>query len=163
MHNVFHNNTRCIALYVITFTKIICHTTTSISSPHTSCSPLFLTFLSFRMDKRWRGWITFCPSKTNINATIDLIQMSIVRVLQSILGSMFGRLSDTPPNSLYDSNANLKVKTSKEERMGICFLIRNTSGVKGRVGAPGWGLGWVTSGSIIRMDLYKPNNKLVNA
>jgi hypothetical protein len=36
-------------------------------------------------------------------------------------------------------------------------------GVEGHAGAPGWGLGRVTSGSIIHMDLHKPNNKLVSA
>jgi hypothetical protein len=27
---------------------------------------------------------------------------------------------DTPPNSLKDLEANLKVKTSKEEKVGVC-------------------------------------------
>jgi hypothetical protein len=35
-------------------------------------------------------------------------------------------------------------------------------GVEGCVGAPGWGLGRVTSKLIIHMDLHKQNNKLVN-
>jgi hypothetical protein len=39
----------------------------------------------------------------------------------------------------------------------------NTSGVEGHVGAPRWGLGQVTSKSIIHTDLHKPNNKLVCA
>jgi hypothetical protein len=30
-------------------------------------------------------------------------------------------------------------------------------GVEGRVGAPGWGLGWMTSRSITHMGLHKPN------
>jgi len=39
----------------------------------------------------------------------------------------------------------------------------STSGVEGHVGALGWGLGRMTSGSIIHRDLHKRNNKLVNA
>jgi hypothetical protein len=36
-------------------------------------------------------------------------------------------------------------------------------GVEGHVGAPGWGLGRLTSNSIIHTDLHKPNNELVSA
>jgi len=36
-------------------------------------------------------------------------------------------------------------------------------GVEGHVGVSGWGLGRVTSGLIIHMNLHKLNNKLVNA
>jgi hypothetical protein len=49
-----------------------------------------------------------------------------------------------------------------EEGVGVCSLAHNTSGVKGCVGASGWGLRQVTSGSIIHMDLHKSNNKLVS-
>ncbi len=42
-------------------------------------------------------------------------------------------------------------------------LICNTSGVKGRVGAPGWGLSGVTSTSIIHTDVHSLNNKLDSA
>jgi hypothetical protein len=42
-------------------------------------------------------------------------------------------------------------------------MARNTLRVEGRVGAPGWGLGRMTSKLIIHMDLHKPNNKLVSA
>jgi hypothetical protein len=38
---------------------------------------------------------------------------------------------DTPPNSLKDSNASLKVKTLKEEKVRVRSLIRNTLGVRG--------------------------------
>jgi hypothetical protein len=69
---------------------------------------------------------------------------------------------DALPNSLIDSNANPKVKTL-EEGVGARFLTCSISRVEGRVGALGWGLGQVTSGSIIHKDLHKPNNKLVNA
>ncbi len=54
------------------------------------------------------------------------------------------------------------MQTSKEKRMGICSLVHSTSGVEGHVKASGWGLGQVTSESIIHMDMYKPNNTLVN-
>jgi hypothetical protein len=57
----------------------------------------------------------------------------------------------------------LKMKTTKEEGVGVCSLVHNILRVKGRVGVPGWGLGRVTSGSIIQANLYKPNNKLVSA
>jgi hypothetical protein len=39
----------------------------------------------------------------------------------------------------------------------------NTEGLEGSVGALGWELERLTSGSIIHRDLHKPNNKLVNA
>jgi hypothetical protein len=54
------------------------------------------------------------------------------------------------------------VKITEEEEVEACSLNCSISRVKGRVGAPGWGLRLVTSGSIIHMDLHKPNNKLVN-
>jgi hypothetical protein len=47
--------------------------------------------------------------------------------------------------------------------VGAHSLIRSTLGVEGRVGTMGWGLGRLTSRSIIHMDLRKPNNKLVSA
>jgi len=51
----------------------------------------------------------------------------------------------------------------KEKGVEICSLVCNTLGVEGLVGDPGWGLRQVTSGSIIHIDLHKPNNRLVNA
>jgi hypothetical protein len=62
-----------------------------------------------------------------------------------------------------DSIANLKVKIVKGKKVGACFLVLNTLGVEGRVGALGWGPGRLTSKSIIHTDLHKPNNKLVSA
>jgi len=56
-----------------------------------------------------------------------------------------------------------KVKTAEGQRIEAHSLTHSTSGVDGCVGALGWGLGRVTSGSIIHMDLHKPNNKLVSA
>jgi hypothetical protein len=65
------------------------------------------------------------------------------------------------PHSLKDSNVNPKVKTTKEG-IGVCSLVRSTLGIGGRVGASRLRLGWVTSGSIIHIDLHNPNNKLVS-
>jgi hypothetical protein len=42
-------------------------------------------------------------------------------------------------------------------------LARSTSRVEGRVGAPRWGIGRLTSNSLTHTDLHKPNNKLVSA
>jgi hypothetical protein len=65
-------------------------------------------------------------------------------------------------NSLTDSTLIPKVKTIKEEKVGVCFLIYNILGVEGDARVPKWGLGQVTSKSIIHTNLQKPNNKLVN-
>jgi hypothetical protein len=45
---------------------------------------------------------------------------------------------DAPPNSLMDSIASPKVKTSEAEEVGVRFLAHSTSGVEGHAGAPGW-------------------------
>jgi hypothetical protein len=58
---------------------------------------------------------------------------------------------------------NPKVKTIKGQGIKAHSLAHNISGVDGRAGALGWELRQVTSGSIIHMDLHKPNNKLVSA
>jgi hypothetical protein len=71
-------------------------------------------------------------------------------------------LSNTSPHSLKDSNANLKVKTTKEERFGAHSLVCSISKIERHAGALGWGLRGVTSGSILHTDLHKPNNKLVS-
>jgi len=47
--------------------------------------------------------------------------------------------------------------------MRIHSLTHNTPRVERHVGAPGWGLGQLISGSIICAGLHKPNNKLINA
>jgi hypothetical protein len=62
-----------------------------------------------------------------------------------------------------DSTVSPKVKTMEEKKVGTRSLAYNTSGVERCVGVLGWGLGQVTIGSIIHIDLHKPNNKLVNA
>jgi hypothetical protein len=69
---------------------------------------------------------------------------------------------DAPPHSLKNSNASLKVNTSKEEGIIIHSLVHNTSGVEGFAKVPGWGLRQMTSESIIHKNLYKPNNKLIS-
>jgi hypothetical protein len=71
--------------------------------------------------------------------------------------------NDTPPDSMMDSIANPKVKTTKGEGVGTRSLAHNTLRVKGCARVPGWGLGIMTSKSITHMDPHKPNNKLVNA
>ncbi len=48
------------------------------------------------------------------------------------------REGDTPPSSLMDSTMNPKVKTTKGEGVGACFLVHNTLGVKRCAGASGW-------------------------
>jgi hypothetical protein len=63
---------------------------------------------------------------------------------------------------LKDSNASFKVKTTKEEIIGVHFLTQSTSEVEGRAGALGWGLGKMTSRSIIHIDLHELNNKFVS-
>jgi hypothetical protein len=68
---------------------------------------------------------------------------------------------DTPPHSLKDSNANPKMKTTKEEEVGVCSLVRSTLGLEGCARTLGWGLGRMTSRSIIHIDLHKPN-KLIS-
>jgi hypothetical protein len=70
---------------------------------------------------------------------------------------------DAPPNFLIDSIASRKVKTTKWKIVGVRSLACSILGVEGHIGALRWGLGRVTSGSIIHTDLHKPNNKLVNA
>ncbi len=47
---------------------------------------------------------------------------------------------DASPHSLKNSNASLKMKTTKEG-IGVHSLICNTSRVEGHVGALEWGLG----------------------
>jgi hypothetical protein len=61
-----------------------------------------------------------------------------------------------------DSVTSPKMKTTKGEGVGVCFLARNTLGVKGHVRNLGWGLGRLANKSITHMDLHKPNNKLVS-
>jgi hypothetical protein len=70
---------------------------------------------------------------------------------------------DAPPSTLMDSIVNPEVKPAKGKGVEACSLVRNTSGVEGCARVLGWGLGRLTSKSIIHMDLHKPNNKLVSA
>jgi hypothetical protein len=70
---------------------------------------------------------------------------------------------DTLPNSSMDSSVNPKGENNERIRSGAHSSAHNTLGEKGCAKALGWGLGRVISKSITRMDLHKPNNKLVNA
>jgi hypothetical protein len=64
-----------------------------------------------------------------------------------------------PPHSFKNSNASPKVKiTKKKERVGVRSLARSTAREEGHDGAPKWGLGGMTSSSIIHTNMYKPNN-----
>jgi hypothetical protein len=56
-----------------------------------------------------------------------------------------------------------KVKTTKGQGVGVRSLARSALGIEGRVGHLGWGLGRMTSESIIHTNLHKPNNELVSA
>jgi len=53
------------------------------------------------------------------------------------------------------------MKTTKEKGIGAHSLAYNIFGWEECVVAPKWGLGKMISGSIIHIDLHKPNNKLV--
>jgi hypothetical protein len=89
---------------------------------------------------------------------LNLFAISTITFLESGILAM----ADAPPHSLKNSNVNLKVKT-KKKGVGVCSLTCNISGVERCVGALGWGLRQVTSGSIIHTNLHIPNNKLVSA
>jgi hypothetical protein len=66
------------------------------------------------------------------------------------------------PKLLDRFHCESKGETTKRKRDEVCSLAHSTSGVKGRVGALGWGLWQVTKRLIIHTNLHKPNNKLVN-
>jgi hypothetical protein len=70
---------------------------------------------------------------------------------------------DAPPSSLIDSTVSPNMKIMEGEGVGACSLAHSTSGVKGHVRVMGWGLGRLTSNSIIHMDLHKPKNEFVSA
>jgi hypothetical protein len=63
---------------------------------------------------------------------------------------------------LKDSNVSLKMNIA-EEGIGVHSLAHITLGKARSVEALRWGLRQVTNGSILDMDLHKPNNKLVSA
>jgi len=67
------------------------------------------------------------------------------------------------PTFLERFKCESKNENGERIRSWVCFLTCNTLRVEGHDGAPRWGLGKVTSKSIIHMNLHKPNNKLVNA
>jgi hypothetical protein len=71
---------------------------------------------------------------------------------------LFPNHVDTPPNSLKDSNVNLKMKII--ERVKV--RSQHFGGKKGMLELQDARLGQVTNESITHIDLHKPNNKLVN-
>jgi hypothetical protein len=70
--------------------------------------------------------------------------------------------NDAPQNSLIDTTTSPKVKTMKEG-IGVHSLICSTYIVERHIRTSGWGLGQMTSESIIHMNLHKLNNKLGGA
>jgi hypothetical protein len=48
---------------------------------------------------------------------------------------------DTPPHSLKDPNASLKMEIMKKQKVRVCSLTYNILGAKGCVKILGWGLG----------------------
>ncbi len=94
----------------------------------------------------------------NENERQDLCQKTRVRVSRTKIGDfkilrlclfIFQKIrahkyiwletrNDALPNSLMDSIASPKVKTTEVEGVGACSLARNILGVEGRVGAPKW-------------------------
>ncbi len=72
-------------------------------------------------------------------------------------------LGNASPKLLDGLIASPKVKTMEGEGIRAHSLARSTSRVEGRVGTLGWGLGRLTSNSIIHTDLHKSNNKLICA
>jgi hypothetical protein len=69
---------------------------------------------------------------------------------------------DAPPSYLMDSTMSPKKKTMEGKGVGARSLARNISRVEGHAGAPKWA-GRLTSKLITHTNLYKPDNKLVNA
>jgi hypothetical protein len=67
------------------------------------------------------------------------------------------------PKFLDRFNYKSKVKNIEGQGVRVHSLACSTLKVEGHVGVLGWGLGWMTSESIIHMNLHKPNNKLLNA
>ncbi len=74
-----------------------------------------------------------------------------------------GLCDDAPLNSFMGSIVSLKVKTMELKGVGMHSMAHNTSRVEGCAGAPGWGVGRLTSNSITYMNLHKPNHKLISA
>jgi len=56
-----------------------------------------------------------------------------------ILSFVVDMMDDAPPNSLKNSNANLKVKITEEKKVRVHSLVRNTSKVRGACWSFGMG------------------------
>jgi hypothetical protein len=63
------------------------------------------------------------------------IQFGITPIVTSYIMVI---ISNTPPSSLMDLIASLKVKTTEGEGVGACSLARSTLGVEGHARAPRW-------------------------
>jgi hypothetical protein len=98
----------------------------------------------------------------SIDQPLQALQIEYQKLKNRFGGIVVVIICHTP--KLFDGlTISPEVKTIKGERVGVRSLVRNTFGVEGHVGALGWGLGRLTSNSIIHTDLHKPNNKLVSA
>jgi len=80
-----------------------------------------------------------------------------------LIGLFVGRQPWRTPKLFDRLNCESKLKIVEGYEVRVRSLTRNIWGVEGRVGASGWGLGWITSRSIIHTNLHKPNNKLIGA
>jgi hypothetical protein len=99
--------------------------------------------------------MTICSICTKCSCTLSKCKWIS---LKSINESFY----DAPRHFLKDSNASPKVEIMEKGGVGVHSLACKISRVKGHAGTPGWGLGRVTSGSIIHTVLHKLNNKLVS-
>jgi len=68
-----------------------------------------------------------------------IIQLKVGSSPLWILSFVVDMMDDAPPNSLKNSNVNLKVKIAKKKRVGVHSLVRNTSGVRGACWSFGMG------------------------
>jgi hypothetical protein len=59
-----------------------------------------------------------------------VLQLNKCKQKKNVLGSRSFPSFDTPPNYSQDSNASLKVKTTKEEGIGMYSLTRSTSRIR---------------------------------
>jgi hypothetical protein len=64
---------------------------------------------------------------------------------------------------LMDSIVSPKVKTTEEERVGVCSMACNILGVEGSCWSSKIKTRKIDKQFITHMDLHKLNNKLVNA
>jgi hypothetical protein len=133
------------------------------SSMHQKCSNYALTNLLFGL--RRLIWIidmlVTCPSPhpkapTHLSYSISVMNYEMCPNYFSfycfhfgthilVFQKVWGHHNWRAPNLLYRLKCESKVKIAEEQKVGARSLARNTSGVEGRAGAPGWGLRIMTS------------------